>query len=201
MKKNKYMRYFKNYTALLIIGSVIAAAGFLIYRYAWGDIWVFSTPLMVVGVSIICAFFLLHIDDKHYSERVELMFDKMPNDPDRKPDHIFNGYLFPDTKYVKLDKSGSPRSEKAVRTYLYLDKTLKVIIGYANVELDTFEVETYELSQASAHVNESEITVDKRTRRLALLLLTSEGQTISFPVKPNDIEVDDLIEVINKKYK
>lgn len=200
MKKNKYMRYFKNYSSLLIIGAIIAGAGFLIYRYAWGDIWTFGTPLMVIGVPIVCVFFLLRIDDKHYSERVELLFDKMPNDPDRKPDHIFTGYLFENAKFAKLDKSGSPRSEKAVRTYLCLDDKLKIVIGCVNVELESFEAKTYELSKVTAQITESEITVDKRTRKIAALTLTSEGESISFPVKPNDIEVDELIKTINKKY-
>ncbi len=200
MKKNKYMRYFKSYIILPIIGAVVAAVGFILHRYAW-DLWILGRPLMVLGALIIGVFFLVRIDDKHYSERVELLFDNMPNDPDRKPDHIFNGYFFEDTKFVKLDKSGSPRSEKAIRTYLCLDNTLKVIIGCANVELESFEAKTYVFPKVTAHLTESEITVDKRTRKLAALTLTSDGGSISFPVKSNDIEVDELIEQINKKYK
>lgn len=200
MKKNKYMRYFKNYIILPIIGAVVAAVGFLLHRYAW-DLWIFGRPLMVVGALIIGAFFLVRIDDKHYSERVELLFDDMPNDPDRKPDHIFNGYLLEDVNFMKLDSSGSPRSEKAVRTYLCLDDKLKVIIGCANVELGSFDAKTYEFSKVTAQITESEITVDKRTRKIAALTLTFEGESIGFPVKPNDIEVDELIEKINKKYK
>ncbi len=199
MKKNKYMRYFKNYIILPIIGAVVAAVGFLLHRYAW-DLWILGRPLMVVGALIVGVFFLLRIDDKHYSERVELLFDKMPYDPDRKPDHIFTGYLFEENNFSKLDKSGSPRSEKAVRTYLCLDDKLKVIIGCVNVELESFEAKTYEFSKVTASLNESEIAVDKRTRKLAALTLTSEGESISFPVKPNDIEVDELVKAINKKY-
>lgn len=200
MKKNKYMRYFKNYIILPIIGAVIAAVGFLLYRYAW-DLWIFGRPLMVIGVLIIGVYFLVHIDDKHYSERVEALFDGMPNDPDRKPDNIFSGYICTDTKFLKLDRSGSVRSEKAVRTYLYLDSTLKVIVGYANVELGSFEVKTYEFSSAVADLIEGEVTVNKQKRKLAELIITSGEESIRVPVGHNDIEVDNIISQINRKYK
>ena len=200
MKKNKYMRYFKNYIALPIIGAIVAAVGFLLHRYAW-DLWMLGRPLVVVGALIVGVFFLLRIDDKHYNEHVELLFDKMPNDPDRKPDHIFSGYLFSGTEFVKLNQSGTPCSTKAVRTYLCLDKELKIIMGCADIEAESFEAQMYEFAKAQAQVSESDITVDKRTRKIAAVTLTSGGESVTFPVKPNDIEVDDLIETINKKYK
>ncbi len=200
MKKNKMLRYFSNYTLYLIAGIPITVAGYLLWWYSW-DLWRFGTPVMAIGAALVVVYFSLRITDDHYGEYMDLKLRAMPSDPERKPDYIFDGYSLDGNHFAKITKDGNVRSEAAIRTHIYLGKKLKMVIGIANAETDSAEFKEYEFANVTAEVENFEAVIKGNRKKLARMTVSSEGTEIAFPVKRDDIEVDQLCEKLKEKYR
>ncbi|MBQ8551825.1 MAG: hypothetical protein IJ428_03320 [Clostridia bacterium] len=201
MKKGKQLRYFKNLLVFQIISAVLVVIGFLLYRYSW-ELWAFGSPLIVIGLIGLVTCFVFKVSDQSYTEYFDLKFEAMPKERDISPDFTACEYSFEGNAYAKLDKSGSPRSELCMRTFIYFGKQLKVVRGTANAVSDTLDVQAVSFDTARAEIVDVECRVGGSLKKLAKMkLVGADGAEIEFPVKYNDIEVDKLAEQINSKYK
>ena len=198
-KKNKHLRYFRNSSVFDVICALLILAGFLIYRYSW-EIWMLGTPILVIGVVGFGISYLFKVNDHTYSEYFEKMLSKMPAEPETDPDYTAGEYFFEGNQFSKLDKTGAPRSEIYVCTRLYLGKTLKLISGTVNAAENTSDYSTFSFTSASASVENTEIKIGGSTKKAAVMTITDGTQICRFPVRYNDIEVDDLMNKINRKY-
>ena len=198
-KKNKQLRYFKSSSLIDVSCALLILVGFIIYRYSW-EIWMLGTPLLAIGVIGLIISFAFKVNDLNYGEYFEKKLADLPDDRDNQPDYIAGEYAFDGNHFAKLDKTGAPRSEIFVITKLYLGKTLKVVTGRANAETEEVDMKTLEFSNAAASVENAEIKVGGSVKKTAVMTITGGEQSCRFPVKYYDIEIDDLMNKINKKY-
>ena len=124
----------------------------------------------------------------------------MPADPEHKPDYIFDGYSLDQNHFIKTDKDGHVCTETAFSTHIYLGKKLRVVIGTANVETDDVQYNEYEFSSVCAEIENFEAQVYKNVKKLARMKLSWDGTECTFPVRHNDIDVDQLCEKLKEKY-
>lgn len=201
MKKGKQLRYFKSLLVLQIISGVLAAVGFILYRYSW-ELWMFGSPLIVIGAIGLVISFAIKVSDQSYTEYFDSKFEAMPKERDVSPDFVSCEYSFDGNTLSKLDRSGSPRSEICVQALIYFGKQLKIVCGTANAVSDTLDVQTFVFDSVTAEIVNAECKVGGSLKKTARLKLTaSDGTEVEFPVKYNDVEIDKLTEQINEKYK
>ncbi len=199
MKQNKLLRYFKSYLLQEAICALVFLVGFIINRYLF-EIRVLGRPIMVIGVIGFVFFLLLRISDARYETYFTSSFDKMPKERDLEPEYVASEYSFEGNHFARLDKSNAARSEIYVRTVFYFDKQLKLVKGVVNLEKGTKDFETFAFDHATAELEQVEHMVGKTKKIASIMTITDGEKTCRFPVRYNDIEVDHLIEKLNRKY-
>ena len=198
-KQNKVLRYFKTSAVPDIISGALIVAGALIYYYAW-EIWVLGTPLLLIGLAGLIVNYAFKISDQTYTDYFEKKFEDLPKERGIEPEIVYTEYSFDGNTFAKTDKSGTPRSEICVRTALYFGKQLKVVSGTVNALTEELAVQELVFDHARAEVSAAETKIKGATKKLAIMTITDGSQSIAFPVKYNDIEVDHLVEKLNEKY-
>ncbi|MCI8387722.1 MAG: hypothetical protein HFE63_04575 [Clostridiales bacterium] len=204
MKSGKQLKYFKNTFPLIVGGAILVLIGFLIYYYSF-EIWVIGTPVMAAGVVLLVIGGLLRISDANYlayfNDKINKLLDGRREVAE--PDYSVSEFSFDGNKYAKLDGGQKARSELFKRTDIFFDKkTVKVEIFSVNAETDNIDNAKYEfaLADVTASVEVSDIQCAKSTKKISVMTLkAADGTSCSFPVKYNDIDVDQLVERINDK--
>ena len=199
-QKVKLLRYFKTSSVPDVISVLFILAGAFIYYYAW-QIWVLATPLLLIGIAGLIISYSFKISDQTYTDYFTKQFEAMPKERGVEPEAIFTEYSFEGTVYARVDKTNAPRSEVCVRTAIYFGKQLKLVNAVCNVAEGTCDFRTLELAHASAEVNNAEIKIGGATKKIAYMTITDGEQSCTFPVKYNDIEIDQFMERLNKRYQ
>ncbi len=200
--KNKQLRYFKSYLIPIIIGGVIALLGMLIYRYGY-EIWVLGRPIMVVGVAIVLFFLAIRVSEANFQEYFNSRLSELPRvqGVELDPEYEVGAYSFENNHFAKIDKSSVPRSEIFVRTLFYFDKQLHVVRGVANMETGEEDKRIFSFAKATAAYEDIEIKVNGMSKKVSVMTVIGEdGSACKFPVKYNDIEIDQLVTKINERY-
>ena len=205
MKNKNLLRYFRNYTPFIGIGAVLVVVGFLIYWYSF-EIWAIGTPILVVGLVLAVAGLVLGVSDSAYLSYFTDKVDKArENNPyENAPDNTFDEFILEGNSFGRLDKSQKPRSELFVRTDIYFGKqTLEVDTYRVNLTEDSLLSEKYEfpLTEVEASVEEKETRVKGNLKKLSYMTVSAGEKKVTFPVRYNDIEVDQLVEKINDAKK
>ena len=205
MKNKKLLRYFKNYTPFIGIGAVLVIVGFLIYWYSF-EIWVIGTPILAVGLVLAVLGMIMGINDaaylSYFTDKVDLARNDNPHE--EAPDYTADEFVLEGNSYGKLDKSQKPRSELFVRTDIFFGKKTIEVISYRVNLLDdslTSEKHEFPLSDVTASVEEKETRVRGNLKKLSYMTISAGDEKITFPVRYNDIEVDQLTEKINDAKK
>ena len=198
-KQNKILRYFTVSIVPDIISAVFILAGAFIYYYAW-QIWVLATPLLLIGIAGLIVNYAFKISEQTFTDYFTKKFEGMPKERGVEPEVVYTEYSFEGNTYAKTDKLGAPRSEICVRTVIYFDKQLKVVSGSVNAVTEELTNTVCSFEHARAEVNNTETKIKGSTKKLAVMTITDGSQSISFPVKYNDSEVDQFIERLNKRY-
>lgn len=205
MKNKKLLNYFKNFTPFIGIGGVLVVVGFLIYWYSF-EIWAIGTPILVVGLVLAVVGMVMGVNDANYlayfTEKVDRAAENYPHE--NAPDNTFDEFIFDGNKFGRLDKSQKPRSEKFVRTNIFFSKkTLEVDTYSVDLTEDSLETAKYEfpLESVTASVEEKETRVRGNLKKLSFMTVASGDEKITFPVRYNDIGVDQLVERINDAKK
>ena len=205
MKNKKLLRYFKNFTPFIGIGAVLVVVGFLIYWYSF-EIWAIGTPILVVGLVLAVVGLVFGVSDSAYLSYFTDKVDKArENNPhENAPDNTFDEFILEGNSFGRLDKSQKPRSELFVRTDIYFVKqTLEVDTYRVNLTEDSLLSEKYEfpLAEVEASVEEKETRVKGNLKKLSYMTVSAGEKKVTFPVRYNDIEVDQLVEKINDAKK
>ncbi len=205
MKNKKLLRYFKNYTPFIGIGAVLVVVGFLIYWYSF-EIWAIGTPILAVGLVLAVLGMIMGVNDAAYISYFTDKADSARNDNphENAPDYTADEFVLEGNSYGKLDKSQKPRSELFVRTDIFFGKkTIEVISYRVNLLDDSLASEKHEfpLSDVTASVEEKETRVRGNLKKLSYMTISAGDEKITFPVRYNDIEVDQLTEKINDAKK
>lgn len=205
-KVNKLMKYFGNSIPFIASGAVLILAGFLIYWYSF-EIWMIGTPVMVVGLALLVVGLALRVNDGTYQAFFDTKIDSLTSGRrvEVSPDYTAAEYSFDGNKYSKLDSSQAPRSELYVKTDLYIGKkALTAESFHVNAADDTISDEKVEfpLESVSMSVESKDIKCGKSTKKASLMTISADGaKTLVFPVRYNDIGVDQLIERIESVKK
>ena len=205
MKNKKLLNYFKNFTPFIGIGGVLVVVGFLIYWYSF-EIWAIGTPILVVGLVLAVVGMVMGVNDANYlayfTEKVDKAAENYPHE--NAPDNTFDEFILEGNKLGRLDKSQKPRSEKFVRTNIFFSKkTLEVDTYSVDLTEDSLETAKYEfpLGSVTASVEEKETRVRGNLKKLSYMTVASGDEKVTFPVRYNDIGVDQLVERINDAKK
>ena len=205
MKNRKLLRYFKNYTPFIGIGAILAVAGFAIYWYGI-EIWMIGTPILAVGIVLAVLGMVLGVSDANYlsyfTDKVDSARSEYPHE--NAPDYTADEFVLEGNSYGGLDKSQKPRSELFVRTDIFFGKkTLEVDCYRVSLTEDSLNTEKHEfpLSDVIASVEEKETRVRGNLKKLSYMTVASGDEKVTFPVRYNDIEVDQLVQKINEAKK
>ena len=205
MKNKKLLRYFKNYTPFIGIGAVLVVVGFLIDYFAY-EIWVLGMPILAAGLVLVVLGMVMGVSDANYLVYFTDKADsaRSDNPHEEAPDYTADEFVLEGNSYGKLDKSQKPRSELFVRTDIFFGKkTIEVISYRVNLLDDSLASEKHEfpLSDVTASVEEKETRVRGNLKKLSYMTISAGDEKITFPVRYNDIEVDQLTERINDAKK
>ncbi len=202
MKNSKILRYFKNTLPLIIIGAVLVIIGILIYWYSF-EIWVLGTPIAVAGVVLLVIGFALKQSDANYTAYFETKVEEMKSGQSREDEPIYKSteYSFDGNKYSKLDSTQKPRSEIFIETDLYMDKKqVRAEIFTVNAADETTDKKVFEfpIESVTASVREESVRCAGAEKKISKLTLSApDCQSCEFPVRYNDIDVDQLVGKIN----
>ena len=205
MKNKKLLNYFKNFTPFVGIGAVLVVVGFLIYWYSI-EIWAIGTPILVVGLVLAVLGLVMGVSDANYlayfTDKCEKAAENYPHE--NAPDNSFAEFVFDGNSYGRLDKAQKPCSELFVRTDIFFSKkTVEVDTYRVNLTEDSIETGKVEfpLESVEASVEEKEIRVAGNLKKISLMTITAGDEKVTFPVRYNDIGVDQLVERINDAKK
>ncbi len=205
MKNKKLLNYFKNFTPFIGIGGVLVVAGFLIDYYAY-EIWMLGIPILVVGLALAVLGMVMSVSDANYlvyfTDKCDKAAENYPHE--NAPDNTFDEFIFDGNRFGRLDKSQKPRSEKFVRTNVFFSKkTLEIDTYSVDLTEDSLETARHEfpLESVTASVEEKEARVRGNLKKLSFMTVASGDEKVTFPVRYNDIGVDQLVERINDAKK
>ena len=202
MKNSKILRYFKNTLPFIIAGAVLVIIGILIYWYSF-EIWVLGTPIAVAGAVLLVIGFALRTSDSNYTMYFETKVEDMKSGHKHDDEPIYKAteYSFDNNKYSKLDSAQKPRSEIYIETDIYMDKKqvrAEIFTVNAADETTNSEVFEYPLASVSASVREETVRCAGAEKKISKLTLSApDCKSCEFPVRYNDIDVDQLVGKIN----
>ncbi len=197
------MRYFKNFTPLVIIGGVVVLLG-VAFWYLPLELWALAYPFWGIGGVLVLVGLALRVSDASYLAYFTGKVDAARSGRrlDAEPDYVANEFSFDGNSYARLSSAQKPVSEKYVSTELYIGKK-ELVTDSCYVDLAentaTSEKHSFDRASVTASVEERELRVNGSLKKLSLMTLSDGETSFTFPVKYNDIEVDTLVAKINDK--
>lgn len=201
----KLKHYFANFFWMAPLGAVLVAAGVLIYWYSM-EIWAVGTPMIAVGIALLILWMTLRVTDEAYSAYFAGKVREALGERADEADFVSDAHSFDGNKFAKLDSQQKPRSEKLTHAELFFprdkkDRTLSVDIVRVDAMTDEAVKESFSfpLDDVTAELSETKINCAGATKTGSVLTLSDGGKSCSFPVRANDVSVDEIVEKINDR--